>query len=363
MPVEEALSRVAVRFKAERSPLADPAQRVRELLAEEAPLLDAGEVAGYTHRLVGDLVGLGALEQLLADDSVTDVLVDGPGPVWVERHGQLERSAVSVERSAIDAAIERIVAPLGLRADRSHPIVDARRPDGTRVAVVLPPVAPDGPVLALRRHRSVAMGLAAFGSSEVVDLVRSLLVRGLNIVVHGATGSGKTTLVAAMCSCVDPATRIVVIEDTAELRFEAPSVVRLEARPGTAEGAGRVEMRQLVRASLRLRPDRLVVGEVRGAEAADMIWALSTGHRGSMSTVHAAGAADALARLEVMVALGLGGSVSSSTIATQVRSAVDVLVGVERSTRGERRIGSVHLVEPDGLCQLHPETHIASPLS
>lgn len=354
MPDEGALGRVAERFRLERTPLGDASGRIRELLVEEAPLLDDAEVAERTRDLVGELVGLGPLEPLLADDSVSDVLVDGPGVVWVERHGRLERTDVELGAAVVDSIIERIVTPLGLRADRSHPIVDARRADGTRVAVVLPPVAPHGPLLALRRHLARSPGLGAFGGADVVSLLEELLEERANIVVHGATGSGKTSLVAAMCDLLDPTTRLVVIEDTAELRITVPSVVRLEARPGTAEGAGRVEMRQLVRTSLRLRPDRLIVGEVRGAEAADMVWALSTGHRGSMSTVHANDCADAVARLEVMVSGGLGPSVPAAAVSAQVRSAVDVLVGVGRTGGGARVITSVSRLDANGIHAIHP---------
>ncbi len=354
MPGEGALGRVAERFRLERTPLGDPSGRIRELLAEEAPLLDAAQVADHTRDLVGELVGLGPLESLLADDSVSDVLVDGPGEVWVERDGRLERTGVDLGAAELESIVERIVTPLGLRADRSHPIVDARRADGTRVAVVLPPVAPHGPLVALRRHLPSSPGLAAFGGDDVVSILGEMLEEGSNIVVHGATGSGKTSLVAAMCDLLDPTTRLVVIEDTAELRITGPSVVRLEARPGTAEGAGRVEMRQLVRTSLRLRPDRLVVGEVRGAEAADMVWALSTGHRGSMSTVHASDSADAVARLEVMVAGGLGPSVPAAAVSAQVRSAVDVLVGVARAGGGARTVTSISRLEASGINAVLP---------
>ena len=354
VPAESALARVAERFRGERAPLGDPEQRIRELLAEEAPLLTADEAAGHSSRLLGDLVGLGPLEPLLADESVTDVFVNGPGRVWIEREGTLVCTEVVVDRAQLSSAIERIVSPLGLRSDRSHPIVDARRADGTRVAVVLPPVAPDGPLLALRRHRGAVLSLGDFGPPAVVEILETVVQRGDNVVVHGPTGSGKTTLVAAMCGRLGEAVRLVLIEDTAELQVHGPSVVRLEARPGTAEGAGRVELRQLVRTALRLRPDRVVVGEVRGPEAADMVWALSTGHRGSMSTVHAGDARDAVARLEVMVAMGVGPSVPARAVREQVGSAVDVLIGVGRGPGGSRRVTQVHRLGRGGLRVVHP---------
>ncbi|MCB0951862.1 MAG: Flp pilus assembly complex ATPase component TadA, partial [Microthrixaceae bacterium] len=178
MPAESALARVAERFRGERAPLGDPEQRIRELLAEEAPLLTADEAAGHSSRLLGDLVGLGPLEPLLADESVTDVFVNGPGRVWIEREGTLVCTEVVVDRAQLSSAIERIVSPLGLRSDRSHPIVDARRADGTRVAVVLPPVAPDGPLLALRRHRGAVLSLGDFGPPAVVEILETVVQRG-----------------------------------------------------------------------------------------------------------------------------------------------------------------------------------------
>ena len=347
-------NRVGLRFRAEPGDPGDPAVRVAELLAEEAPLLDGAELQRESALLAADLVGIGPLEGLLADPSVTDVLVDGPGPVVVERGGRLEDTGLTLDRGQILRAVERLVAPLGLRADRSHPIVDARLPDGTRVAVVLDPVAPDGPLLALRRHARPTVRLADFASPQQATHLAAAVARGDNIVVYGATGAGKTTLVNALGAEVPAGDRVVVIEDTAELCIRGPRVVRLEARPGSADGAGRVDMGRLVRAALRLRPDRIVVGEVRGAEAADMVWALSTGHRGSMSTVHAADAGDAMSRLEVMVVLGLGDAVPLAAAARQVAAAVDLFVGVGRGGDGTRRVEALHRVTPEGLVDVAP---------
>lgn len=304
----------------------------------------ADRVRSRARHLATELVGLGGIERLLEDERVSDVLVNGPGEVWVERDGELSRSGVSVDRGAIDRAIERLVGPLGLRADRAHPVVDARLHDGTRVAVVLAPLAVDGPLLAIRRHRSTAFLLEQFGDASVVAELRRCVQLRRNIVVHGPTGSGKTSLLGALASSIDPGERIVTIEDVAELRLGGEHVVRLEARPGTAEGVGRVAIRELVRTALRLRPDRIVVGEVRGAEALDMIWALSTGHAGSFSTCHAAGPDDALRRLETMCALA-GEGLPLHALRAQVRSAVDVLVGVARGPCGSRRVVSVRYVE------------------
>ncbi len=320
----------------------DPQAALRELLAREAPLLDATALEALANDLASDLLGMGPIERLLGDESVTDIFIDGPGEVLVERRGCLERTGIQLDGGQILRTIERLVTPLGLRADRAHPIVDARTEDGTRVAVILDPVAPQGPLVALRRHHMATLDLEAFCTQAVADELRHSVRRGDNIVVFGATGAGKTTLVNALSGLIPAELRVVVIEDTSELDPVGPTVVRLEGRPESAEGAGGISMGDLVRAAMRLRPDRLIVGEVRGAEAADMIWALSTGHRGSMSTVHASSAVDAVARLEVMVVVGLGGSVPLHAASAQVRNAVDRLVGVERRVDGSRAVTSMH---------------------
>lgn len=326
----------------------DPVERLSELLVDSAPLMSPTEVRRRARQLAGELIGLGPLQHLLDDPEVTDVLANGPGEVWVEREGLLQRTGVVVDRQDIERAIERLVGPLGLRADRSSPLVDARLDDGTRVAAVLRPLAVDGPVLAVRRHLARPLPLAELTGDDVADLLRSLVADRENIVVFGATGAGKTTLVGALLDEVPADERVVAIEDVAELQLAGAHVVRLEARPGTADGVGRTAVRDLVRAALRLRPDRLVVGEVRGAEAADMVWALSTGHRGGLSTCHAGAPEDLLARLESMC-LQAGDGVPHRAVRAQVRSAVDVVVGVRRGPAGARRVESVHRVGPAGL--------------
>ena len=325
----------------------DPVDRLRELLLQEAPLLADDRVESCARRLAGELVGLGPLQQLLDDPDVTDVLANGSGPVWVERLGRLEQTQVSVDATAILAAIERLVAPLGLRADRSSPVLDARLADGTRIAAVLEPLAVNGPVLAVRRHRRRALPLTAFADAAAVTLLHELVDRRDNLVVFGPTGAGKTSVVNALAGRVPRHERIITIEDVAELQLPGDHVVRLEARPGTTDGVGRAEVRDLVRAALRLRPDRIIVGEVRGAEAADMVWALSTGHRGGFSTCHAGGPTDALARLETMCLMGESG-VPHTAVRAQVRAAIDVLIGVVRAEHGARRITAVHRVDADG---------------
>ncbi|HTN99665.1 MAG TPA: ATPase, T2SS/T4P/T4SS family, partial [Microthrixaceae bacterium] len=262
----------------------DPFRTIEALFADEAPLLSERDRRNRARALAVEMVGLGPIQSLLDDPGITDVLVNGPGHVWIEREGRLQASDVSVDRRSITRSIERLVGPLGLTADRSNPIVDARLPDGARVTVVLPPLAPDGPLLAIRRHRSEQLGLEAFGGESIVTILRAVVHRGLNVIVFGPTGAGKTSLLNALAFELPSSERIITVEDTAELRLPGDHIVRLEARAGLADGAGRTDIRDLVRASLRLRPDRIVVGEVRGPEAVDMIWAMSTGHRGCFST-------------------------------------------------------------------------------
>jgi pilus assembly protein CpaF len=359
MPVDDELSiiarveqRVEERFRAERDPLHDPVARVEQLLGEEAPLLSACDRRARAQEMATRMLGLGSIQALLDDPGVCDVLVNGPGTVWVERDGRIEPTAIRVERDEILNAIERLLGPLGLRADRSHPVVDARLPDGTRVSAVLEPLAIDGPLLAVRRHRSRVLPLDAFTDPESSAVLRDAVERGDNLVVFGSTGAGKTTLLNSLCALLDPCERIVVIEDVAELRLPGEHVVRLECRPGTAEGVGRVTLAELVRASLRLRPDRIVVGEVRGDEALDMVWALSTGHRGCMSSVHANDAADAVGRLETMMIMAMGDGVPLVAVHRQLIGAVDLLVGVARGEGGARSVTSVHRCTPEGLERL-----------
>lgn len=357
MTLDPVAAAVRQRFVNGDAPVSDPVATLHQLVLDEAPLLAPDAVEELARILAVELTGLGPMQELLDDPAVTDVLVNGPGPVWVERHGRLERSDTVVDGAQIRIAIERLVGPLGLRADRAHPVVDARLPDGTRVTVVLDPLAVDGPVLALRRHRSVRLPLGRLAGPSR-GLLEERLAARRNLVVYGATGSGKTTLLNALGSALGPTERVVTIEDVAELWFPGGHVVRLEARPGTAEGVGRIGMRDLVRAALRLRPDRIVVGEVRGAEALDMLWALSTGHLGSMSTLHAATAADALARLETM-ALASDDGIPIEVVRTQIRSSVHVLIGMRREPDGSRRVHAVHdLVDGDLVEAFGPTTGV-----
>ncbi len=322
------------------------------LLAEEGPLASPEVVDD----VVDALVGLGPLERLLRDRDVSDVLVNGPGEVWVERRGVLERVDVAFpDAAAVVAAVERVVAPLGLRIDRASPAVDARLRDGSRLHAVIPPVAVDGPVVAIRRFTQAVPDLAALRAAGGVDgdgeeLLRRIVRERRNVLVAGQTGAGKTTLLNVLSREIDPGDRVVTVEDAAELALEG-HVVRLEARPANAEGAGAVELRTLLRHALRLRPDRIIVGEVRGPEALDMVQAMSTGHAGSMSTIHAAGGEEALWRLETLAAMA-GEALDAATLRRQIRAAVDVVVFMTR--RGGRRgVRTVLAVGTDGVEVLH----------
>ncbi|HEY8524421.1 MAG TPA: ATPase, T2SS/T4P/T4SS family, partial [Acidimicrobiales bacterium] len=315
------------------------------LVRAEAPLLPADAVADVVARVQARIGGVGRLEPLLADPQVTDVLVNGPGPIWVERSGQLERTAVALDRPAIELLIERVVAPLGLRADRTTPIVDARLPDGSRVHVVLPPLAVDGPSVTIRRFGAADLPLGAFCARPVVGLLVQAVHAGMNMVVTGATGAGKTTLLNALCGQLPDGERVVTVEDAAELRLPGEHVVRLETRPATPDGLPAITVRDLVRAALRMRPDRLVIGEVRGAEALDMLLALNTGHDGSLSSCHANGPGDAVRRIETMALAAA--DLPLAAVREHVTGAVDLLVHVARGPGGRRRITAVAEVADD----------------
>jgi pilus assembly protein CpaF len=304
-----------------------------------APLLAPSERREVIAAAVAHARGLGPLEPLLADPTVTEVMVNAGRDVWVERYGRLVRAGTLTEGTAA-VLIERILAPLGLRIDRTSPLVDARLPDGSRVHAVIPPVAPDGPCLTIRRFSAGGLTLEAFAPPVVVGFLHDLMAARVNIVVSGPTSAGKTTFLNALAGCVGADERIVTIEDAAELRLDSGHVVRLEARPPSVEGVGEVPIRALVRAALRLRPDRLVIGEVRGAEALDMVLALNTGHDGSLSTCHANGPEDAIRRLEAMVLMGAP-AWPPRTARDHVRASVDVVVHLRRGQGGRRQVAEI----------------------
>ena len=337
--------RIRERFRAETD-VHDARSTLERLLFDEAPLLTAEQSREALRRLHASVVGLGPLHELCADEAVTDVLVNGPGEVWVERDGVLEPSGVGITAEEIALVVERVLGPLGLRVDRAHPIADGRLADGSRISVVVPPLAVDGTMVSIRRFAARPVPLHAFAPAAVIDLLEELLHRRSNLVIFGGTGSGKTTLLNAMAGRLPRGERILTIEDAAELRLPGEHVVRLEARPANAEGVGAVCIRELVRAAMRLRPDRIIVGEVRGPEALDMLWAMSSGHDGSLSTCHAASPVDVLLRLETFV-LTAGVDLPLSAVRAQVRSAIDVLVGIGRGADGTRAITTVAEVDPD----------------
>ena len=322
------------------------------LIPEVAPLAGVDEITDA----VDALAGLGPVERLLRDPEVTDVLVNGPSDVWIERRGRLEHSeVVFADDRAIVAAVERVIAPLGLRIDRASPAVDARLADGSRLHAVIPPASVDGPIVAVRRFSEAVTDLEALVqrdgiSSKGAELLRAAVVGRLNLLIAGGTGAGKTTLLNVLSKEIDPYERTVTVEDAAELRLEG-HVVRLEARPPNPEGAGEITVRSLLRHALRLRPDRIVVGEVRGSEALDMIQAMSTGHDGSMSTVHANGPEEALWRLESLAATADSGA-SVETLRRQIRSAVDRVVFVARRP-GARVVASICEVDADGITEVY----------
>ena len=340
----------------ERDPLAagDP-RRVQAEVRRSHPLLPDAAVAAVARGVASRAIGLGVLDPVLADPTVTEVMVNGSGPVWIERAGRLEALDLHVERAEAELLIERILAPLGLRADRTSPLADARLPDGSRVNVVVPPLAVDGPSITIRRFGARAISLTELCPPGVAELLTWAVAARCSIIVSGGTGAGKTTVLNALASRLPAGERIVTVEDTAELRLPHPHVVRLEARPATADGLGAVGIRALVRNALRMRPDRIVVGEVRGAEALDMLWAMNTGHDGSLSTVHANSPEDALRRLEVMV-LSAGLDLPMAAVRDQLTSALDLVVQVARLADGRRRIVALGEVvdPPEPLRRIRP---------
>jgi pilus assembly protein CpaF len=328
--------RVVERVLASGAPLdrASIRRAARRIARVEAPLLPNAESLA-----VDALVGFGPLEPLLADPSVSDVLVNAPDDVWIERHGRLEHTDVAFPSpEAVVAAVERALLPLGLRLDRASPAVDARLSDGSRLHAVIPPAAVDGPVVAIRRFVASALTLDDLRAIGSVDDAGATALEGLvrdrvSVLVSGSTGSGKTTLLNVLSAEIPDDERVVTVEEAAELRLGG-HVVRLEARVPNAEGAGEITVRQLVRQALRMRPDRIVVGEVRGPEALDLVQAMATGHAGSMGTVHASGPDEALWRVETLAAMA--GPIPHDALRAMLRGAIGALVHVER--RSDRRV-------------------------
>ena len=310
-------------------------QEDRELLAKE---------------LTDDILGHGPLERLLADETVTEIMVNGPHDIWVERSGRLHKTPVRfADESHLQRIISKMVAQVGRRIDESSPMVDARLPDGSRINATIPPLSLSGPLLTIRKFSSKRLSmdsLIKLGAltPETADLVQRCVKARLNVLISGGTGSGKTTMLNALSASIPDNERIITIEDAAELQLAQRHVLRLEARPKNIEGEGEISIRDLVRNSLRMRPDRIVVGEVRGAEALDMLQAMNTGHDGSLSTLHANSARDALARLETMV-LMTGYDLPLRAIREQIASAIDLMIHVERMHDGARRAVAITEVQ------------------
>ena len=322
---------------------------IETMLVESGVALNAGDRKKITQDIQNEVTGLGPLEPLLNDPTVSDILVNGPKQVYVERRGKLELTdIVFSDTDHLMKIIDKIVSRVGRRVDESSPMVDARLPDGSRVNAIIPPLALDGPILSIRRFAVIPLTLddlirGKTVTPELAALLVGMVKAKLNILISGGTGTGKTTTLNVMSAAIPANERIVTIEDAAELRLQQPHVVRLETRPSNLEGRGEVNQRALVRNSLRMRPERIIVGEVRGVEVLDMLQAMNTGHEGSMATVHANTPRDALTRLENMAGMG-GMSIPSKIMRQQISSAISVVIQIARLTDGRRKLVSVQEV-------------------
>ncbi len=325
---------------------------VAEILAERKLRLNGSEQEELIRLLLDDMLGLGPLEPLLADDSITDIMVNGPRHVFVERKGKIEATNVTFrDNQHLMNIATRIVSQVGRRIDESMPLCDARLADGSRINIIVPPLAIDGPSISIRKFakRRITLDAMAALGSLTPNLATVIKVAGrcrLNVIISGGTGSGKTTLLNAMSQLIDPAERIVTIEDAAELQLDHLDLVRLESRPPNIEGGGEITIRDLLRNALRMRPDRIIIGEVRGAEAVDMLQAMNTGHDGSLSTIHANNPREALTRIENMVGLA-GVNLSPRSVRMQIAAALDMIIQVTRMRDGVRRI--TNIVEVMGM--------------
>ena len=318
------------------------------LLSLEGPVMSPRERAWLIKRVIDDAVGLGVLEPLIADHSVTEIMVNGPEDVFIERSGRIERVPTRFTSEAeLYQLIDRIVSSVNRRVDESSPMVDARLPGGERVNVIIPPLALDGPTITIRRFPQPFRlpDLVARNSlpQQAADLLGALVAARFNILVSGGTGSGKTTFLNALSGMISDRERIITIEDAAELSLQQPHVVRLEARPANTEGTGQITIRDLVKNSLRMRPDRIIVGEVRGGETLDMLQAMNTGHEGSLTTVHANSATDALSRLETLSSMS-DVTLPVETVRDQINGAIDVIIQLERDSTGMRRVSTIEAV-------------------
>jgi len=322
---------------------------IRRHLATETTL-SRDDREHLSKEIADDILGYGPLERLLADDSVSEIMVNGPGEIWIERQGRLYETTIRFnDDSHLRRIINKMVAQVGRRVDESSPMVDARLTDGSRVNAIIPPLSLSGPLVTIRKFSKRRLGLEDMVnlgtvSRDAVDFLTLCVRAELNVLISGGTGTGKTTLLNALSAAVPETERVVTIEDAAELQLHQEHVLRLEARPKNIEGEGEIPIRELLRNSLRMRPDRIIVGEVRGAEALDMLQAMNTGHDGSMSTVHANSPRDALHRVETMVLMA-GLDLPMRAIRQQVSSALDLIIHLERFEDGSRRIAQITEVQ------------------
>ncbi len=319
---------------------------VQKIVRDERIALSPQELSTLVQAIQNEVMGLGPIEPLIADPTVSDILVNGSSAVYVERFGRLERTAIQFsDDDHVYRIIEKIVSRIGRRIDESSPMVDARLPDGSRVNAIIPPLALDGPMLSIRRFSATPLQVADLVrlgtlTADMAKVLEGLVTCKMNVLISGGTGSGKTTLLNMMSAFVPETERVVTIEDAAELRLQQPHVVRLETRPPNVEGRGEITQRLLVKNSLRMRPDRIVIGEVRGGEVLDMLQAMNTGHEGSMTTIHANSPRDAMTRLENMVGLS-GVSIGLKPIRQQITSALTAVIQVSRMIDGSRKVTSI----------------------
>jgi len=328
------------------------AELISEIVAEERLSVTSREQQHLTITMVDDMVGLGPLEPLLSDEGINDIMINGPSQVYVERRGKLELTEVRFRDNAhVMNIAQRIVTRVGRRVDETCPIADARLPDGSRVNIIAPPLAIDGCSISIRKFSKKSITLDVMErqgniSENLAKVLKIAAACGLNVVISGGTGSGKTTMLNAMSQLIDPGDRVVTIEDAAELQLQQPHVVRLETRPPNLEGTGEINMRDLVKNALRMRPDRIICGEVRGPEALDMLQAMNTGHDGSMCTLHSNNPREALTRMENMIGMA-GVNLTGKAVRTQIVGAVNLIIQVSRMRDGIRRV--THVTEIIGM--------------
>ena len=321
---------------------------VGHILTREGPVLTTAERSSLIRRIVDESLGLGVLEPLINDETITEIMVNGPADIWIERDGRLEKvNARFADEHQLYLTIDRIVSAVNRRVDESSPMVDARLPSGERVNVIIPPLALTGPTLTIRRFPRAysleeLMDLGAMDDS-IASLISSFVRAKFNIIVSGGTGTGKTTLLNALSEFIPEGERVVTIEDSAELQLKQPHVISLESRPPNVEAKGEITIRDLVRNSLRMRPDRILVGEVRGAETLDMLQAMNTGHEGSVATLHANSTEDAIVRLSTLASMS-DLNVPYDALRDQINSAIDVIVQLTRTVDGQRKIAEIAVV-------------------